>query len=382
MTSRTADIIIIGGGVNGVATAYNLARLGMTNVVVLEKSYPGSGATGRCGGGIRQQWGLEENVILARESVKIFENLSAELDFNIFFRQGGYLMLVYDQREYELVNKTIPMHNSLGVPTRFLDAGAIADFVPGLNTSGVLGGAFCPSDGTAYPYAVLWGYAEAARRLGADIYNYCEVTNVTRESGRVFRVETKTSVFEAPAILNVAGAHTRDIAAKLGVALPTQPFRHEIAVTEPVMSFLEPMVISPKKGFYFSQSMRGEVVGGVGGDNESSSYTTRSSPEFLFKYAAALREVFPSLGNARIIRQWAGTYDMTPDHRPIIGGVDGLDGYYHACGFSGHGFMLSPIVSRLMAELITTGNTSLPIRDLSLARFDSDELSHDPYVVG
>jgi sarcosine oxidase subunit beta len=382
MAVRTADIVIVGGGVNGVATAYNLAKRGLTNVVVLEKSYPGSGASGRCGGGIRQQWGLKENVILARESVRIFENLSAELGFNIFFRQGGYLMLVYDEREYNLVNETIPMHNSLGVPTRYLSQEEIAEFVPGLNLDGVIGGAYCPTDGTAYPYAVLWGYAEAARRLGAEIFNHAEVKRVTRLDGGAFEVETKGHVFQTPMLLNVAGARTRDIAKMLGIEIPTQPFRHEIAVTEPLMAFLEPMVISPKKGFYFSQSMRGEIVGGISGDDESSSYTTKSSPQFLFKYAAALREVFPSLGSARIIRQWAGSYDMSPDHRPIVGGVDGVDGYYHACGFSGHGFMLSPIVSQLLAELITTGETSLPIDDLNLNRFESGDLTHDPYVVG
>ena len=382
MAARTADIIIIGGGVNGVATAYNLARMGMRNVVVLEKGYPGCGASGRCGGGIRQQWGLAENVILARESVKKFENLSAELGFNIFFRQGGYLMLVYDERERELVNTTIPLHNSLGVPTRFLSPDDIAAFVPGLNLDGVLGGAFCPTDGTAYPYAVLWGYAEAARRQGAVIYNYAEARTVTRTSGGVFRVETPGGVFEAPRLVNVAGARTRDIAAQLGIEIPTRPFRHEIAVTEPLVSFLDPMVISPKKGFYFSQSMRGEIVGGISGDDEPSSYTVKSSPEFLFKYAAALREVFPGMGSARIIRQWAGSYDMSPDHRPIVGTVSGVDGYFHACGFSGHGFMLSPIVSQLLAELITTGETSLPIDSLSLSRFESDDLTRDPYVVG
>jgi len=382
MAKRTAEIIIVGGGVNGVATAYNLVKRGMNGVVVLEKSYPGAGATGRCGGGIRQQWGLEENVVLARESVRIFENLSAELGFNIFFRQGGYLMLVYDEREREVVEKTIPMHNSLGVPTRVLDCKEIAELVPGLRLDGVLGGAFCPSDGTAYPYAVLWGYAESARRLGAEIYNYAEVKRISRLPDGVFRVETDGEVFEAPRLLNVAGARTRDVAKMVGVHVPTTPYRHEIAVTEPLKAFLEPMVISPKKGFYFSQSMRGEIVGGVGGDDEPCSYSTQSSPEFLFKYAAALREVFPSLGNARIIRQWAGSYDMSPDHRPIVGGVDGVDGYYHACGFSGHGFMLSPIVSKLLAELITTGSTSLPIGNLRLERFDSGDLTHDPYVVG
>ncbi|MCK5408491.1 MAG: FAD-binding oxidoreductase, partial [Candidatus Krumholzibacteria bacterium] len=324
----------------------------------------------------------EENVVLARESVRIFENLSAELGFNIFFRQGGYLMLVYDEREYSVVEKTIPLHNSLGVPTRFLDRQAIAKTVPGINLDGVLGAAFCPTDGTAYPYAVLWGYAEAARRLGAEVYNYAEAKSVEQLSNGVFRVETDSVTFEAPRLLNVAGARTRDVAKMLGIDIPTTPYRHEIAVTEPLRSFLEPMVISPKKGFYFSQSMRGEVVGGISGDDEPSSYTSKSSPEFLFKYAAALREVFPSLGNARIIRQWAGSYDMSPDHRPIVGSVDGVDGYYHACGFSGHGFMLSPIVSRLLAELIITGSTSIPIDDLSLRRFESGELTRDPYVVG
>jgi sarcosine oxidase subunit beta len=382
MPATTADTIIIGGGVNGVATAYNLARLGMSRVVVLEKSYPGCGATGRCGGGIRQQWGLAENIILARESVRRFENLSAELGFNIFFRQGGYLMLVYDERERALVDKTIPLHNSLGVPTRFLDPTDVTELVPGLNVDGVLGGAYCPTDGTAYPYAVLWGYAEAARRLGAQIYNHAEAKRVTRRSDGVFEVDTGGHVFQAPQLVNVAGAKTRDIAAQLGIDVPTRPFRHEIAVTEPLVSFLEPMVISPQKGFYFSQSMRGEIVGGIGGDHEESSHTVTSSPEFLFKYAAALREVFPGLGSARIIRQWAGSYDMSPDHRPIVGGVGGIHGYFHACGFSGHGFMLSPIVSRLLAELVTSGSTSLPIDDLSLDRFQSGELTHDPYVVG
>jgi len=142
------------------------------------------------------------------------------------------------------------------------------------------------------------------------------------------------------------------------------------------------MIISPKKGFYFSQSLRGEIVGGIGDPNEPPSYNTKSSPDFLFRYASALRETLPPLGKARIIRQWAGHYDMSPDHRPIIGTVEGYKGYYHACGFSGHGFMLAPIVARLLAELITTGKTSLPIDALALTRFAKGEIAKDPYVVG
>jgi sarcosine oxidase subunit beta len=379
---RTAGIVIIGGGVNGVACAYNLAKQGMKDIVVIERGYLGCGATGRCGGGIRQQWGLDENIILARESVRIFEHLSSEIGFNIFFRQGGYLMLIHDEHEHDLVSKTVPRQNALGVPTEILSPEEIPSLVPGLNVESVRCAAFCPTDGTAYPYAVIWGYAECAKRLKVDIQPHTRVDKVTLLNGGTYEVVTSKGRYQTPRLLNVAGAVTKDIAAMLGVRIPTKPYRHEIAVSEALKAFLDPMVISIKKGFYFSQSMRGEIVGGMGDPHEPSSSNIRSSPEFLFMYARALREIFPALGKARIIRQWAGLYDVSPDARPIIGTVEGLDGYYHACGFSGHGFMLSPIVSKLLCELITTGTTSIPVESLSLKRFSEPELTKDPYVVG
>ena len=375
-------IVIVGGGVNGLAAAYNLARRGVKNIVVLEKGYIGSGDTGRCGAGIRQQWGLEENIVLARESLKIYEKLSGELGFNIFFRQGGYLVLVFDEEERELVSRTIPLQNKLGVPTRLLSVPEVVKRVPGINAKGLLGAAFCPTDGMAYPYAVLWGYAEAARRLGVEIKVHTRVTALARRNDWTYDVVTEKDTFNAPVVVNVAGARSREIGAMIGIEIPTKPVRHEIAVTESLKPFLGPMIISPKKGFYFSQSLRGEIVGGIGDPNEPPSYNTKSSPDFLFRYASALRETLPPLGKARIIRQWAGHYDMSPDHRPIIGTVEGYKGYYHACGFSGHGFMLAPIVARLLAELITTGKTSLPIDALALSRFAKGEIAKDPYVVG
>ena len=380
--TRTAEVVIIGGGVNGLGCAYNLAKRGVKDVVVLEKWYLGAGATGRCGAGIRQQWGMEENIRLAHESVKLFETLSEELGFNTFFRQGGYLMLIHNDHEYDLVSKTIPLQNKLGVPTTLMTPDEVRSFVPGINVSNIRGAAYCPTDGTSYPYAVLWGYGEAARKLGVDVKVKTTVTGVTRREGGVYEVETDDVVYQAPVIINVAGARTKDIAAMLGIDIPTEPHTHEIAVTEALKPFLEPMVISVKKGFYFSQAMRGEIVGGIGDDSHPASYSTASSPDFLFEYASALRETFPALGKVRIIRQWAGLYDMSPDARPILGTVEGFDGYYHACGFSGHGFMLSPIVTKILSELITTGTTSIPIDSLNINRFQKGELEKDPYVVG
>lgn len=382
MTRRVA-VAIVGGGVNGLACAYNLARRGVKDIVVLEKGYLGAGATGRCGAGIRQQWGMEENIVLARESVKVFEQLSDELGFNTFFRQGGYLILISDEKEYELIKSTVPLQNRLGVPTRMMTPQDIVSFVPGINMDGVLGGAYCPTDGTAYPYAVLWGYGEAARKRGVEINVNTTVNEVSQLDGGGYRITTDRDVYEAPILVNVAGARTRDIAAQIGIRIPTEPRLHEIAVTEALKAFLEPMIISLKKGLYFSQSLRGEIVGGIGDDHGAVTYSSASSADFLFSYASALRDTIPALGKVRIIRQWAGSYDMSPDARPIIGTVDGYDGYYHACGFSGHGFMLSPIVARLLSELITTGRTSIPIESLGLDRFSAGgELVKDPYVVG
>ena len=331
---------------------------------------------------MRQQWGTEENIILARDSVKIFERLSDELGFNVMFRQGGYLVLIFDEHEHDLISKTIPLQNRLGVPTRLVTPHEVAELVPGINTQGLLAGGYCPTDGVCYPYAVLWGYAEAARRRGVEIKVHTRVTRLSRRDDGTYDVSTEKETFNAPVVVNVAGAWSKEIAAMIGIEIPTTPVRHEIAVTESLKPFLEPMVISTKKDFYFSQSLRGEIVGGVGDPNEPSSYSTASSPDFLFRYARALRDVFPALGKVRIIRQWAGLYDMSPDARPIVGTVDGYGGYYHACGFSGHGFMISPMVAKLLTELITTGRTTMPIDTLDLTRFTRGPIAKDPYVVG
>ncbi len=383
----TADAVIIGGGINGLTTAYELARLGLKNIVVIEKEYIGSGSTGRCGGGIRQQWTTEENIRLAQESVRMYEGMSAELGYQVFFRQGGYLMVTETENDLPALRSAVELQNRCNVPTEFLQPEECLNIVPDLDISKLKGATFCPKDGTAYPFAVIWGYARACHRLGIKIFIRSQVTGITTDEGSIKSVSTSRGVISTPLLINCAGPWARSLAAKVGVDLPNKQERHEIMVSESLKPFLDPMVISISNGIYFSQSLRGEIVGGIGDDSEPrldgpETFDTSSSLRFAIRFAKALLEYYPRASRVRMMRQWGGMYDVTPDHRPILGGVPGLDGYYHICGFSGHGFMLGPVTGRRMAQFITTGRTDEIINNLSLDRFERGDIQTDAFVVG
>jgi sarcosine oxidase subunit beta len=383
----TADAVVVGGGVIGLSMAYELARRGLKRIVVLERGYLGGGATGRCGGGIRQQWTTEANVRMAQESVAIFEQLSAELGYQTFFRQGGYLMITEKEEDREALRKAVALQNRCGAPSRFLEPQECLDIVPQLDIAKIRGATFCPKDGTAYPFSVVWGYARAAARRGVRIYIQTRVTGLETSEGKVRGVVTDRGPIATPLVVLAAGAWTKYLAASLGIELPNWQERHEIMVSESVKPCLGPMVISITNGIYFSQSMRGELVGGIGDPdephwNDPAHFNTRSQLRFAVRFARALTELFPPARPLRLMRQWAGLYDMTPDHRPILGGVPGLDGYFHICGFSGHGFMLAPIAARRMAKHITTGRPDDIIETLLLSRFAEGKVETDHFVVG
>lgn len=383
----TADAVIIGGGINGLATAYELAKQGLKNIVVIEKNYIGSGSTGRCGGGIRQQWTTKENIRLAQESVRMYEDMSAMLGYQVFFRQGGYLMITESENDLPALRKAVELQNQCDVPTEFLQPEDCLRLVPDLNISNLKGATFCPKDGTAYPFAVVWGYARACHKMGVKIFIRTEVTGIKHEDGRIRGVDTDRGPISAPIMVNCAGPWARSLAAQVGVELPNVQERHEIMVSESLKPFLDPMVISITNGIYFSQSMRGEIVGGIGDPAEPhwtdpDHFDTRSQLRFAVRFAKALTEYYPRASRVRMMRQWAGMYDVTPDHRPILGGVPGLEGYFHICGFSGHGFMLGPVTGQRMARHITTGQPDEIISSLSLDRFERGDIQADAFVVG
>lgn len=379
---KTADCVIVGGGVIGCALAYYLAREGIRNSVVLESGYLASGATGRCGGGIRQQWSTGENARLAIESVRAFENLSRELDADIDFLQGGYLVLAYTDDDVRQFDRNVVLQRSLGLPVEVLSPEDIrGKIVPMLNTDGVRLATHCATDGSANPFLTTKAYADAARRLGTAVQLYTPVTRVLADRGRVTGVETTRGTVSAPIVVNAAGSHSVPIARTVGVELPITPYRREILVTEPLERFFHPMIISFSFGVYFRQTSHGSVIGGFADPEQPEGFDQTPSLDFLVTMSKKLAHLMPALESVKVVRQWAGLYDVTPDARPLLGATDGMGGFYQASGFSGHGFMIAPAVARLLAQSIAGKKPDLDIEPLNVRRFAEGKVKTERSVV-
>ena len=382
MKSR-ADVVIVGGGVNGCGLAYNLAKRDM-DVVVFERDYLTSGATGACGAGIRQQWSTRENTLLAIDSVKIFEKLSKELGEDIDLRRGGYLIAIHDSKEMQQAEKNVKMQRSLGLKVDILNPKEINDVVPILDVKGMnaIGATFCPTDGHANPFKTTFAYANAAKRCGATIYTHTEVVGIKTQKKQVTEVITKKGVVKTNIVINAAGVWSKDIAEMIGIKIPNVPIRKEIMVTERLEPLFEAMVISFKDGIYFSQQDEGQILGGIPIPAEKSGYLTVPTFDFLHHMSKTLTRYAPNLKYVNVIRQWTGYYDVTPDARPIIGETDKIKGFIQCNGFSGHGFMLSPMVTKLLTDYIVKGESPDILESLNLRRFKGKKIVKEVSVVG
>lgn len=379
---KNAEVVIIGGGVIGCAIGYNLAREGCKDVIILEKEYLASGSTGRCGAGIRQQWGTEMNCLLAKKSMEIFENMNdiLEVKRDIELKQGGYLLLAYSGKEMEQFEKNLDLQHKFDIPSRRVSPEEAKEIVPYLNLDGVVGGTFCPTDGHANPFKVTQAYADAARRLGVEIYTYTEALDIKVENGQVKGVETSNGFISTNKVVNAAGGYSKKIAEMAGIDIPTKAERHQILVTEKVDPLQGPMVMSFSYNIYCQQTPDGSFIMGYGDPDEPESYNINSSWQFLEEMARKTTNLLPLLGHLRVVRQWAGLYNITPDRQPIIDGSDEVEGFYQAVGFSGHGFMIAPMTGKIMAEMILDKELSLDIK-LDLGRFKRGDLILEPSVV-
>lgn len=380
---KKADVVVIGAGIMGLSIAYNLARNhGLSNVVVVDKSYLCGGASGRNGGGVRAQFSSEGNIRLMRESIRICQQFAAELSINVWFRQGGYLFLVRNEEGLSRLEKSVAVQRECGLATEMLSPKQAQMIVPELSISGVIAASFNAEDGVVFPWPFVWGYAHGAQKLGVEIVPFNEVLGFKTTGRRIDGVLTAQGEIQTNRVVNAAGAWSPEIARMLGVELPNKAHRHEICSTEPLKLFLGPLVADLSNGLYFSQSMRGEIVGGISNHDVPDGLNMDSSHRFLGLYGKALVNTCPILGRIKVLRQWAGCYDLTPDANPIVGQVDEVDEFYQASGFMGHGFMMAPVMGKLIAQHIAE-QSDLPLFSRwNLRRFKEGKLLGESMIIG
>jgi len=377
-----ADTVIIGGGIMGLAIAHALAEAGERSILVLEKSYLVSGASGRNGGGVRAQWSNEDFVELMKDSIRICRDFAQAMRINVWFRQGGYLFLARSDAHAEELTKSVEMQRAHGLSTRMVDGRQAKAVAPILDVEGVVAGSYNPDDGVVFPWPFVWGYAHACTEQGVGVHTFTDVLAIDVEAGRATGVVTNRGRVKTERVIIAAGAWSPEVAALAGVSLPNRPHRHEICASEPLKPFLEPLVAELESGLYFSQSMRGEIVGGVSNAHVPAGLDQGSGPRFLGLYAKALTRVAPRLGSLRVLRQWAGCYDITPDGSPVVGAVDEVEGLHLACGFMGHGFMMAPVFGPLFARHLLRGEEAELFRRWNLRRFASGELVEAGMILG
>lgn len=377
-----AKVVIIGGGIMGLALAHNLALRGEKDVVVLEKGYLCAGASGRNGGGVRMQWGTAANIELAKRSIDLMKQFARDMGINIWLRQGGYLFLAKTRKIAERLEKGAKLHAAHGVKTQILTPDAAREVVPQLTMKGVQVCAYNKDDGVIFPWPFLWGYAQSCQKRGIQVETFTSVTGFEISGGRIRKVRTDRGDIACEEVVLAAGAWSPEIARLADVTLPNEPHRHEILSTEPLKPFLGPLVSVLDSGLYFSQSMRGEIVGGMGDPKEPAGLNMGSTLRFVKRFASALIEQLPVVGRIKVLRQWAGCYDVTPDNNPILGRTPGLENLLHMSGFVGHGFMMAPAVAERMAEWMVKDSGDDLFTRFSLRRFQEGALEREEFIIG
>ena len=377
-----ADVVIAGGGIMGCALAYQLAKR-KVDVVLLERETLGSQSTGKCAGGVRQQFSIEANVRLQRMSVRMFESFEKETGHPADFRQIGYLFVFTQPQQVEDFRHNMDMWHRVGLTeARWVDPAEAAKMVPVLNVDDVLGCTFCPTDGIASPADVTSGYTAAARRLGASLREGVEVTGIDVASGRVQGVRTSKGDISTRMVLNCAGPWAASIGRMAGLEIPVLPYRRHIAVTGPFPAVprTTPMTVDFRSSLYFHPEGDGVLIG-MSDRTEPPSFTTDVNWEFLEKMfeQAALRA--PALASAGVKTAWAGLYESTPDHQAILGPVAELEGFWCAAGFSGHGFMQGPAAALLLTQLLLDHKSEIDISPFAFERFARGALVTERNVI-
>jgi sarcosine oxidase subunit beta len=373
------DVVIVGGGVHGLATAYYLAtNHGITNVAVLEKSYIGSGGSGRNTAIVRSNYLTPEGSRFYDRSVKLYEGLADDLNFNVMFEQRGHMTLAHTDASLRTMRWRAEVNKLEGIDSSVIDPDEIKRLAPFIDTSDhprypILGALWHPPGGIVRHDAVVWGYARGAAAHGVHLHQGTELLDIDVSDGKVVGVETSRGRISTPTVINCTAGWATLIADMAGVRLPITTRPLQAAVTEPVKQFLHPVIVSGSLHTYVSQTARGELVFGASVD-PFASYSTRGSLEFTTGLARHVLELMPSLGNMRLLRQWAGLCDMTPDFGPIIGPTS-VAGFYVDVGWGTYGFKAGPVAGEAVAAMIASGRPGELIDSFGLERFSAGHLT-------
>lgn len=375
----TYDVVIVGGGIHGLATAYYLAsNHGIDRVAVIEKGYIGGGGSGRNTAIIRSNYLTPEGSRFYGRSVELYERLSEDLNFNIMFEQRGHMTLAHSDASLRTMRWRTEVNKLQGIDSQVISPEEVAELAPRIDISDrvphpIAGALWHPPGGIARHDAVVWAYARAADHRGVHIHQQTEVTAIDVSGEGVTGVQTSRGPVSAPIVVNCTAGWSSIVSDMAGVRLPITTTPLQAAVTEPVKSFLHPVVVSGTLHVYVSQTARGELVFGASVD-PFTSYKTTGSLEFIEGLASHILQLMPSLAKMRVLRQWAGLCDMTPDFAPIISGTP-VGGFYVDVGWGTWGFKAGPVAGEATAELVATGRAPEIISAFSLQRFADGRLT-------
>ena len=378
----------------GCSVAWHLAQRGLTNIVLIEREPQlAAGSTGKNAGGVRHQFSHSANIELSIESIATIARFEEIVGTPIDFHQDGYLFLLSKTANVDAFRRNVALQQRHGIDVRWLSADEARQVAPGLDTTGVKGATFCPADGVADPNGVTMGFARGAQAMGVEIVRDCEVTGARLDGHRVTEVRTSKGDIATPVFINAAGPWAKSIGRLLGVDVPVEPERRHIFIAsapgggswdDPANAGRVPtskvLVIDFESTFYFHRE-GGGLLFGMGDPDERPGFDITVRWDFLPKVIEVAIQRLPALADAAVSHAWAGLYEMTPDHNPIIGPSSDVEGFYTIAGFSGHGFQHSPAAGRILADVITGRDPKFDLTPFELDRFARKSVSGEANVV-
>ncbi len=384
---QSADVVIIGGGIVGSSIAYHLAAQGCRNILLIEReSAQGKGSTGKSMGGVRAQFSTPVSIQMSLYSIPFYASFEERLGYPCDYRPQGYLFCATNDNQMAYLRTNYTQQVKMGLKdVRLMQSDEIGGNFPQLRADDIIGGSFCSSDGFVDPYSAMNGFMAWAAGHGASLWKNTIVTGLTRDSAGIASVETTRGRVATRKVVNCAGPWAAAVAKLAGLDLPVEPLRRMLVPSEPFDDFPHnaPMIVDMSNGFHFRPEARGFLLA-WNDPEETRGFNTDFDPAFVEKILIRAASRVPCFANLPVNpkRAWAGLYEMTPDHHPVLGDTPGLPGFFLANGFSGHGVMHAPATGKILSDLILTGKTELIDSSLlNLSRFAEGRMIHETAVL-